>query len=277
MSTNNPTFFSQVYADEILSRCPEFFGFSKGSFNLYKNLNSLDKQVKEQVLSITKILEDLISSKVDIKQNHQTLIEYKSACEKYFEQVLTAFANSIKIDTQFFYMALNIGYELSEDSFISYADEKQMHKRELFDALLSEHIEDVAYVTRHYLSDRQLKRATHITYVPNVEGIVERNLFAVMLLKSMGKFDKESILRNVEGIGGGYFYDGVNYGIKFSFNDVNYDFSDFPPRTNHIVRVPHTKKQLELVRKINSMCNNKYFIRTTDDDYIYVPQPSEDE
>lgn len=153
----------------------------------------------------------------------------------------------------------NCDYEFTQKAI---KDLKQK-KIDLFTELKNEHLQDVLDVSGDALNSSS-KSYLEEDYHGNVESPFEHRLLCVMLLKSIGKFEKDGKLENVKGLGGGYFNDGDNYGITFTFNGTNYSFSDKEVE-NETVRIPHNAKQLEIIKKINESCDNRYVIKISDE------------
>ncbi len=156
------------------------------------------------------------------------------------------------------YILTNYSYELSHNKVV----EMRKQRVEKFNKLKELHLQDVLDVSGNALDDSK-KYFLEDDYHGNVEGAFERRLLTVMLLKSIKKFDKTGKLENVKGIGGGYFDDGDNFGINFTFNGVNYNFSD--KNKEGYERIPHNLEQLKIIEELNSCCNNRYLIKVKDE------------
>lgn len=94
----------------------------------------------------------------------------------------------------------------------------------------------------------------------NTEGEFERKLFAIMLLKDFNNNEELcGKITNVKVIGGGFYNDGMIFGIKFDYDGKNYQFgtNSNDPET---IMIPINGTRKALVKAINESCDNYYSI-----------------
>lgn len=130
-----------------------------------------------------------------------------------------------------------------------------------YQAILKEHGEDVLAVTKPgFFDEKSLD-----TYYrdPNGQGNVESNfcmcLTAVMLLKKMGIFDRNCRIRKIKNIGGGYYFDGDNFGLVFEYDFQNYALIS-KKSDDDMIYIPLDEGTEDVINQINEACDNRYLI-----------------
>ena len=89
-------------------------------------------------------------------------------------------------------------------------------------------------------------------FYPNINCPYTQHLFAVLLLKSIGKFDNLGKLTNVHNLTRGTAADHDNIGIEFNFNGEAYYFAGItPPRQGN--RIAHAEAQIDIVKALHKM------------------------
>ena len=142
---------------------------------------------------------------------------------------------------------------------MSNMDEQKIKK---YQELLKEHGEDVLSVTNQDFFD---KTTLDVYYKnPNRCGHVEDKfcmcLTAVMLLKQMGIFNRDYKITKINNIGGGYYNDGINYGLVFEYNSQKYALTSKTFSNDDVIYIPLNEDSQEVINQINEYCYNIYLI-----------------
>lgn len=261
------TKFIDKYAKHLVKNEREFL--IELGLNIPENaeFEDIDLIEKRNAIIIASELESLVSDRLKMKEyftDKRMSNEY--LCRRYFYEVLH---KEIKKDfrdiatVKRFNSVYKFGKNLSFEKIKNDAENEKSKKQTMFKKLLNEHFEDVIAVAGNDISNDIKELVFEDGYVGKVEKPFERRLFAVMLLKSLGIFTHSQKLENVIGIGGGYFMHWENFGIKFTFGNKNFIFSD-GEEVNGFKRIPHKKEQFDVINQINSVCNSKYVIKEKD-------------
>lgn len=254
--------FTEEYAKLLVKHERDFLIELGLNYEEGKEFDEIDKFQRNNAVSVATELENLVKGRLKLGDffNDKRLSEEYMA-RHYFYNSLHRDLNldfkdkrAIKQFKSVFALGKSID---SEQIKLDLAREK-VEKSANFKVVFNEYLSDTLLASDE-VTDEMVERAKQDKYIGKVERTLERRMFCVMLLKSIGKFNNYYRLSDVAGIGGGYFYRWENFGVRFKFGGKKYIFGDVQDEEATVIE--YGDRQRALVEQINSACDSKYIIK----------------
>lgn len=254
--------FTEEYAKLLVKYESDFLLDLGLNFEKGKEFDEIDKFQRNSAEIIASELEKLVKDRLKLADffNDKRLSEEYMARNYFYNTLHRELGLDFKDKKAIkqFKSVFALGKSIDSERIKRDMAREKVEKSANFKLLLNEYLSDLL-IASDEVTEKMVDEARQEGYIGKVERTLERRMFCVMLLKSIGKFNRFYRLSDVAGIGGGYFFRWENFGVRFKFGATKYIFGDVQDEEATVIE--YGSEQRALVQKINAACNSKYIIK----------------